>query len=77
MDVVGLAVREARRQMAEHLRTAAVESGDFIDRYARQYVSGRSTYPHPSLAMHSKLRALARELVADELVVHTTRGRRA
>ena len=77
MDVVEMAAREARRQMAEHLRTAARESGEFIDRYAAQYVSGRATYPHPALAMHPQLRKLARELVADELVMVTTRGRRA
>lgn len=76
MDVVEMAVREARRQMAEHLRTAAAESGEFIELYAQQFMSGSRSYPAAGVLMHTKMKALCRELVADELIYECGRGRR-
>lgn len=68
---------EAKREFAEHLRVAAREGAAFIDAYARQYVTGQiSGNPRPSLVMHPKMRALAREMVGDAGVTETTRGRR-
>lgn len=68
---------EAKREFADHLRVAAREGAAFIDAYSRQYVTGKvGGNPRPSLVMHPKLRALARELVADAGVTETTRGRR-
>lgn len=78
MDVVEAAVREAKREMAEHLRTAAQEGGVFIERYAHDYMTGqvRRRGVPPQITMHPLLRKLGRELVADVLVYETTRGRR-
>ena len=74
--MVEMAVRAARREFAEQLRMAAREGGGYIDGYAEAYLSGRA-HPRPRTGMHPKVRDLARELVADELVMLTTRGRRA
>lgn len=76
MDVVEMAVQAARREFAEHLRTAAAEGGHFIDRYAEAFWTGKA-HPRPQTGMHPKVRDLAREVVIDELVMVTTRGRRA
>lgn len=62
-------VAEVRAEMADHMRTAVREAPTYIERYARQAVLNKASYPHPPLTMHSKMRELVRELVRDAVVL--------